>query len=788
MGRDRPRPSAVRGDRRRSHFAQFRLPVLHVARRSRRPAAPICWTGATRATIAPFARVILETTGLADPAPILLALAADPRLAARFRVAGVTTLVDAVNGEATLAAHERSATAGGACRPHRPRQERSRRRRRALRPARRRARGAQRAQSGRADPRRRGGRARRRGIPGRAAGVAPARRRARRSPTPLRCAATSSSATTPIRPPALGRFLDLLSELLGPRLLRVKGLIGLADNPDRPLLIHGAQHVFHAPRVLSAWPDGERLSRLVVIADGVAPAKIEALWAALTGAPQIDAPDLDALPTIRWRPSAPDCWLKPGGGRRDGACQFGAGSTMNQVNAKNGIGSERRHVGATEERDRLCPRHPARAAAHAADRREPQSDARRLSRSLGQDLRRPAGAARRNRGAHLPPARRARQPLRALGPRAGARQGRRDLPDDGQPPGICRDLARHGARRRGDGADQHQSCRPLARPFARHRRRQGGDRRSAFPGAIRHRPRQARRAAARLRPWRGGERREARRSSGRRLLRRRARPGRAAGADDRGPGAVHLHLRHHRPAEGGAHHPLARFAHHVRLRRRRRRARRGPNVRLPADVSLQRRRHRRRSRADGRRLMLHSRAILGPRVLERRDPARLHDVHLCRRIVPLPLQHAAGRQRSRPSHPHGGRQRTEARHLRRVPGALRHSPRVGVLRRHRRQRRAVQFRFAPRRGRPAAGLGGEALPDPHRRLRRRRQRREARRRRPLPRMQRRRTRRAARRDPRRSRQAGGKIRRLLRPRRRRGRRSCATCSSPATRGFAPATC
>ena len=100
---------------------------------------------------------------------------------------------------------------------------------------------------------------------------------------------------TPIQPPALGRFLDLLSELLGPRLLRVKGLIGLADNPDRPLLIHGAQHVFHAPRVLSAWPDGERLSRLVVIADGVAPAKIEALWAALTGAPQIDAPDLDAL-------------------------------------------------------------------------------------------------------------------------------------------------------------------------------------------------------------------------------------------------------------------------------------------------------------------------------------------------------------------------------------------------------------------------------------------------------------------------------------------------------------
>jgi len=75
----------------------------------------------------------------------------------------------------------------------------------------------------------------------------------------------------------------------------VKGLIGLADNPDRPLLIQGAQHVFHAPRILPDWPDGERLSRLVVIADGVAPDRIEALWAALTGAPRLDAPDLAAL-------------------------------------------------------------------------------------------------------------------------------------------------------------------------------------------------------------------------------------------------------------------------------------------------------------------------------------------------------------------------------------------------------------------------------------------------------------------------------------------------------------
>ena len=244
--------------------------------------------------IAPFARVILETTGLADPAPILLALAADPRLAARFRVAGVTTLVDAVNGAATLASHdEAQRQAALADRIGLAKSDLVAADQRPARLA------AVRAALGALNP------------------VAPildvaageldataflaeslALRRLDDEP-PIAHAASLRShvfvSDALVQPPALGRFLDLLSELLGPRLLRVKGLIGLTDNPDRPLLIHGAQHVFHAPRVLPAWPDGERLSRLVVIADGVAPARIEALWAALTGAPRLDAPDLAAL-------------------------------------------------------------------------------------------------------------------------------------------------------------------------------------------------------------------------------------------------------------------------------------------------------------------------------------------------------------------------------------------------------------------------------------------------------------------------------------------------------------
>ena len=56
--------------------------------------------------IAPFDRVIIETTGLADPAPVLHTVLLHPYLALRFRLDGVITLVDAVNGSATLDAHE----------------------------------------------------------------------------------------------------------------------------------------------------------------------------------------------------------------------------------------------------------------------------------------------------------------------------------------------------------------------------------------------------------------------------------------------------------------------------------------------------------------------------------------------------------------------------------------------------------------------------------------------------------------------------------------------------------
>ena len=198
------------------------------------------------ATIAPFARVILETTGLADPAPILLALAADPRLAARFRVAGVTTLIDAVNGEATLAAHgEAQRQAALADRIGLAKSDLVAADERSARLA------AVRAALGALNPVApivdvAAGELDADGVPGRAAGLAPARRRAADRPRRFGAQPRLRQRGARSSRRRSGRFLDLLSELLGPRLLRVKGLIGLADNPDRPLLIHGAQHVFHA--------------------------------------------------------------------------------------------------------------------------------------------------------------------------------------------------------------------------------------------------------------------------------------------------------------------------------------------------------------------------------------------------------------------------------------------------------------------------------------------------------------------------------------------------------------
>jgi G3E family GTPase len=69
-------------------------------------------------------------------------------------------------------------------------------------------------------------------------------------------------------PIAFDRFADWLTRLVadhGDRLLRVKGIVAIAGQ-DRPIVVHGVQHVFHPPVRLAAWPSEDRRSRLVFIA------------------------------------------------------------------------------------------------------------------------------------------------------------------------------------------------------------------------------------------------------------------------------------------------------------------------------------------------------------------------------------------------------------------------------------------------------------------------------------------------------------------------------------------
>ena len=239
--------------------------------------------------LAPFARIVLETSGLADPAPILHALFSDPGLAERTRMVGITTLVDAVNGFATLQSH-------GEARRQVALADRIVLTKSDLAPLSAPLRAALSAINPTAP------------IVNHAADAfgareflaeplapAPPGRASAMSAHGASVRSKSFSTERPIEAAALGQFLDLLNATLGPNLLRIKGLVGTRESPDQPLLIQGAQHVFHRPTRLAAWPSAKRETVLVVISDGLASEAVERLWRALTGVPELDRPDLAAM-------------------------------------------------------------------------------------------------------------------------------------------------------------------------------------------------------------------------------------------------------------------------------------------------------------------------------------------------------------------------------------------------------------------------------------------------------------------------------------------------------------
>ena len=278
--------------------------------------------------VKPLRRVIIETTGLADPAPVLQSVLGNPVLAQNFRLDGVVTVVDAVNGEQTIAGHvealkqvavadrlviskaslakdEEVDALTAVLRDLNPRAP---------------------IIDGDAEEAGRAGLF--------ACGLYDASTKVanvgrwlqdetdhrhdhdhhhahhhdhdhedhghhhhhdvNRHGSDIR--SFSIVHDRPIAPRALEMFIDLLRSAHGEKLLRMKAIVSVADNPERPVVLHGVQTVFHAPERLAAWPDpADRRTRMVLITRGLEEAFVRDLFDAFTGKPGVDRADAEAL-------------------------------------------------------------------------------------------------------------------------------------------------------------------------------------------------------------------------------------------------------------------------------------------------------------------------------------------------------------------------------------------------------------------------------------------------------------------------------------------------------------
>lgn len=280
--------------------------------------------------IAPFDRVIVETTGLADPAPVLHTLMYHPYLMLRFRLDGVVTLVDALNGAAILDRHPEAVkqaavadriviTKTDLIETQAPLGE-LRARLSALNPtaaqldaARGEATAGRLLNAGLYDPDRKSPDVRR-WLNAEALDSGHDHEHhehahhehehvhdINRHDAKIRAFALRHAE--PMAPGAFEMFIELLRSAHGAHLLRVKGIVALADDPARPLVIHGVQHMFHPPARLDAWPDEDHTTRIVFILYDMEPGFIEALWNGFANIAAPDTPDRAALTENPLRPS-----------------------------------------------------------------------------------------------------------------------------------------------------------------------------------------------------------------------------------------------------------------------------------------------------------------------------------------------------------------------------------------------------------------------------------------------------------------------------------------------------
>jgi G3E family GTPase len=285
----------------------------------------------------PVTRVVIETTGLADPAPVMQSVMGNPVIAQNFELEGVITVVDAVNGLATLAGHEEAVKQVAVAdrlvvsKQTLARSEEVsalRARLAALNP---------RAPMTDGDDASAGTLAvLKNGLYDPSTKIADVDRWLRdenaadhhshldhahhghahhhgdhhhghedghhhhhhhdvtRHGDDIR--SFSIIHDRPIDPMAIDMFTDLLRSAHADRLLRMKAIVKLSDNPERPLVLHGVQAIFHPPQRLPHWPEGsDQKTRMVLITKGLPEEFVSDLFAAFVGEPRVDRPDRAAL-------------------------------------------------------------------------------------------------------------------------------------------------------------------------------------------------------------------------------------------------------------------------------------------------------------------------------------------------------------------------------------------------------------------------------------------------------------------------------------------------------------
>jgi G3E family GTPase len=246
-----------------------------------------------------FDRVFIETTGLADPVPIIHALISDPMLTTHYRLDGVVTLVDAVHGSATLSqmaeAVKQVAVAdrlvitktdlatteeAAALRLHlhavNPQAKQLEVVRGAIDPTELSGVSFQRARIDDVALTRWLGPL---GLPTSSGG-------GNRREQPLTSGHSTGITTfcvwfdAPFSWQSFTAIVQVLTSLRGPDLLRVKGLVHISEEPG-PVVVQGAQHLFHEPVTLESWPDDDRRSRIVFITRGLERDAVESLFRAI---------------------------------------------------------------------------------------------------------------------------------------------------------------------------------------------------------------------------------------------------------------------------------------------------------------------------------------------------------------------------------------------------------------------------------------------------------------------------------------------------------------------------